>query len=325
MNAVRSAWLYLIISVILLVVKASAYALTNSKGILSDAVESIINVIAAVVALIVMKAVAEPADHEHPYGHGKLEFFSSAFEGGMITFAAVAIGFDAIRSLLTGVNVHELEYGMLLMGFSASVNWGLGYYLRQTGRKLKSHALMASSSHVLSDVWTTVGVIGGLILVKLTGLTWLDPLAALTVAILLGFSGIKIVRGSAGGLIDEIDPESLQHLAAALNQHREIGLIDIHNTRIIRSGHFHHVDSHLVVPSFWHVSKVHEVSHNFEKKVVDTYPFDGEFAFHVDPCESEYCSQCNLPDCPIRRRPFEALKTMTVQSITDGPRKDEAV
>lgn len=318
-QTISSARISLILSIVILAIKFGAYAMTHSQAVFSDALESIVNVLTAGIALVVMKMVAEPADEEHPYGHGKLEYFSSAFEGGMIAFAALAIGYEAVKALIVGSEVHDLETGMIVVAVAAFLNFLLGMHLRAVGKKYLSEALTASSAHVLSDVWTTLGIVGGLLLVKLTGWQWLDPAIALVVAIMLAASGVKIVRKAAGGLIDEVDMKAVESLVAALNQNRKPGLIDVHNTRIIRSGRFHHVDAHLVVPDFWDAVKVHTESHEFEQKVVATYPFDGEFAFHVDPCRQLFCPLCDLEDCPIRLKPLIEKRNLTVTSVIKGP------
>ena len=319
---IRSARLALILSFVVLSIKFAAYLNTHSEAIFSDALESIVNIITAVLALRVMKVVLEPADEDHPYGHGKLEYFSSAFEGGMIALASVMICYEAVRALWHGHELKKLEDGFLLMFIAAAINLALGLHLRAVGKKHNSATLMASSAHVLSDVWTSVGVCVGLGLVRWTGLVWIDPVMALIVALWLGYSGWGIVRSAIGGLLDEIDTVSLSKLCHSLNQFRTPGLIDIHNLRIIRSGRFHHVDAHLVVPDFWDAVTVHTKSHNFEQAVVAQYDFEGEFAFHVDPCFREYCSICTLEDCPIRARPLEKPRDFSVKSLIQKPQKD---
>jgi cation diffusion facilitator family transporter len=316
---IRSSWISLIASTLIMVIKFGAYQMTHSTAVLSDAVESIVNVIAAVVAVFVMRAVAEPADEEHPYGHGKLEYFSAAFEGGLIAFASVMISAEAVRALARGESLNHLDLGAGILMAAGVLNIALGIHLRSVGRQHKSDALIASGDHVMTDVWTTGGVILGLTIVHLTGIPWLDPLIALLVAGQLGYSGYRIVRKSAGALMDEVEPESLKDLARAFGANRQAWVIDIHNLKVIRSGHFHHVDGHLVVPEFWDVAKTHELAEQFEHGVVSTYPFDGEIAFHIDPCERKYCSQCAVDDCPIRQQKLIAQKSLTVESLIRGP------
>ena len=316
----RAAIVSTVASFFIFLFKISAYKITGSTAVLSDALESIVNVVASIVALFVVRYAAQPADNEHPYGHGKAESFSSAFEGGMIFFAAIMIIWESAQALITHTPTQKLEMGLLVVGVAALMNLVLGLYLLRIGKTHHSEALRASGAHVLSDVYTTVGVMVGLGLVMVTGLQWLDPLIAIAVGLQLAYAGFKIVRGSMGVLMDEQDEDILSDFALALEKNRIPGIIDLHNLRIIRSGHFHHVDAHLVVPEYWNIAHVHEVTHDFERQVVQSYNFDGEIAFHLDPCKKSYCVTCHVTDCPMRERPFEEARPFTVKSLTDGPR-----
>lgn len=310
-------------SLAILALKCWAFAQTGSTAVLSDALESIINVLASGVALVVMRAVSEPADLEHPYGHGKLEYFSSAFEGGLIAFAGLAIAVQALLALWGRQVPHNLDMGLWISAGTAALNLILGLYLLSVGKKQKSEALTASGHHVLSDVWSTVGVLAGLALVKWTGLGWFDPLTALVIAFQLSFSGYRIVRRSMGGLIDEVEWPTLRHLAEAFQKNRRPGVIDLHLVKIIRAGRFHHIDCHLVVPEFWHILQTHQLMEDFEDAVVATYPFDGEINFHLDPCYRDYCSICDLPDCPVRAREFSGQRAFTADSLMQAPVRDK--
>ncbi len=321
-TTIRATWISLVMSCLIMGLKFYAFGLTQSTAILSDAAESVVNVIAAFVSVIVMKAVAEPADEDHPYGHGKLEYFSAAFEGGLIAFASLAIAQEAIRALIRGESLNQLGIGTGILLFSAVGNLVLSWYLKKVAREHRSEALKASADHVMSDVVTTGGVLVGLGLIYLTNIPWLDPLIALLVALHLGYSGYKIVRKSAGGLLDEVDQRSLHQLVKAFEEKRKDWVIDIHQLKVIRSGQFHHIDGHLVVPDFWDVANTHKCLDQYEKEVVSSYPFDGEIAFHVDPCEKRYCSRCRLENCPIRMKKFEGHQAFSAQSLIKGPQKD---
>ncbi len=319
----QAALISVIASALIFAIKVWGYQVTHSAAVLSDALESIVNVIASVVTLFVVRFAAQPADIEHPYGHGKAEYFSAAFEGGMIFFAALMIANESIRSLFSGEGLHELSMGMTIIGAAAVVNLSLSLYLKHIGNKHHSEALKASAAHVLSDVWTTVGIIAGLGLVLLTGYSWLDPLIAILVAVQLAYAGYKIVRGSLGGLIDAADVGVIKNLAASFEKNRSPGIIDIHHLRVIRSGSFHHVDAHLVVPEFWDVSRAHQQTHDFETSVVRDYPVDGEMAFHLDPCERRYCSICDVLDCPIRQTQFKQRREFKIENLITGPKPDD--
>lgn len=296
--------------------KLYSYFLTHSTAVLSDAMESIVNVISSLVALGLVRYAAKPADEDHPYGHGKAEYFSSTFEGGMIFFAALMIIFYAAKSLLKGPELKELELGMIVVVITTIMNAALGFYLLKTGKKHHSEAMKASGTHVLSDVYTTLGVLVGLLLVKFTGLVWIDPVIAIFVGFNLAYSGLKIVLNSTDALLDKQETGYLEQLADQFNRSRQTGIIDIHKVRMIRSGRFHHIDAHVVVPEFWSVQQAHDVTHNFEENVVHGYQFDGEIAFHVDPCKKSYCEGCDLMSCAIRVKEFKGLNRFDAKSLT---------
>lgn len=315
----RAAQLSLGVSILVFLMKVGAYYLTNSTAVLSDALESTVNVIAAGVALVIMRIVSRPADEDHPYGHGKLEYFSAAFEGGLIFFAALMIIRESVHSLIAGTHSQELQWGFGVVGVATVINLILAIFLKRVGSKEKSEALKASAAHVFSDVVTTVGVMVGLLLVMTTGWQWLDPVIAIIVAVRLAYEGFHIVRKSGGSLIDEWDPEVLQELADSFEKNRRPGVIDIHQLRMIRSGRFHHVDAHLVVPEYWNILHAHEITDDFEACVVRDYPFDGEIAFHLDPCKRAYCERCSLRECPIRRAAFQKETPFSIDSLVKGP------
>lgn len=317
MSIIRKASLIsFVASVIIMAVKFFAYSLTDSTAILSDALESIINVLAAGVTLVLMKYVALPADDNHPYGHGKLEYFSAAFEGGLIAFAGLLIGKEAILALWEGKALHNLDSGLIIASVAACMNLGLGFYLKSVGRSQNSEALTASAEHILSDVWSTAGSLVGLLLVKFTNIPAFDAIFALIIAGNLSYSGYKIFRRSSAGLVDEIHPQTLEELAKTFNEHRPAEVVDIHLTKVIRSGTFHHIDSHLVLPEFWDLRKAHPFVDEFEKAAIEGYTGDGEINFHIDPCYRRYCSQCAVEPCPVRQRPFEKRRPFTAESLT---------
>ncbi|MDP2703534.1 MAG: cation diffusion facilitator family transporter, partial [Candidatus Rokubacteria bacterium] len=181
----RAGLISLVVAVLMLAAKYQAYRMTGSTAVLSDALESIVNVVAAVFALGGLLFAGRPADRNHPYGHGKIEFFSAAFEGGLIAFASVVIVYEVARSLLAGPEVRQISTGVLIVLGAGLVNLGLGWYLIRTGRRYQSLTLVADGQHVIADFWTSLGVVVGLLLVHLTGRAWLDPLVALLVALSL--------------------------------------------------------------------------------------------------------------------------------------------
>ncbi len=305
----------LVVSIVLLVVKFAAFNLTHSQSIYSDAVESIVNVVAAGMALLVIWYSAKPKDEDHPYGHGKIEFFSAAFEGGLIAFASLLIISEAIQAWWHGQAPSRLKEGLLLVAGAGLANLALGLFLVSRGKKFQSVALRASGTHVISDFYTSAGVILGLILVKLTGANWIDQAAAVIVGGWLGWNGFGLVKESIGGLMDREDPEALRSLAQVFSERAQAGIIQIHHVRMIRSGWYHHIDAHVVIPENWDVKRVHEAINAFEKAVIKRYDYGGEMNFHVDPCRRAYCRVCDVRDCPIRQEPFAERIVFDVAQI----------
>ena len=304
----RAGLISLVVSVVLLGAKYGAYRLTGSTAILSDALESIVNVVAAVFALGGLVFAGRPADRNHPYGHGKIEFFSAAFEGGLIAFAAVLIIYEVVQSLIRGVEVQQLEAGLAIVLAAGLVNLLLGVFLVRTGRRHSSLTLVADGQHVLSDFWTSIGIVAGLILVRVTGLAWLDPVVAALVALNLMWTGVRLVRQAAGGLLDEEDTPLLGRLLAILQSHVGQGVIRVHHLRAIRAGRFHHVDAHLVVPEFWSVDRAHELAETLAARVIKALGVEGELVFHTDPCHRIYCACATSTTAPCGASPSAAAR-----------------
>lgn len=308
----RAGLISLAVGAVLLGAKYLAYTLTGSSAILSDAMESIVNVVAAVFALGGLAFAGRPVDRNHPYGHGKIEFFSAAFEGGLIAFAAVMILYQAGLSFVQGVEIRALDLGLVITAAAGLANLALGRFLIGVGRRYKSMTLIADGQHVVSDFWTSLGVVVGLALVRLTGIVWFDPLVAAIVGVNLAWTGLRLVRHAAGGLLDEEDTELLSNLLEAMNASVIPGIIRVHNLRAIRSGRFSHVDAHLVVPEFWSVEQAHDAADAFERQVIAAGQVEGEIVFHLDPCRRVYCGQCDVAECPVRVSPFVRRSRITV-------------
>ncbi len=318
----RAGVISLVVGAGLLWAKFFAYQLTGSTAVLSDALESIVNVVAAVFALISLVFAGRPADRNHPYGHGKIEYFAAAFEGGLIAFAAILIIYEAGRGFFRAPELRQLDLGLAITLGAGLANAVLGWFLIRTGKATQSLTLIADGKHVLSDFLTSFGVGVGLLLVRLTGIVWFDPLVAAIVGVNLGWTGFWLVRHAAGGLLDEEDIMLTGKLVKAFDAYRMPGIIRIHHLRAIRAGRFTHVDAHVVVPEYWPVDRAHVLAESFEERVIQACGVEGEIVFHIDPCHRAYCVQCDVLDCPVRVVPFVSRPPHT---LDEAVRPDDEV
>ena len=315
----RVAWLSLLASAALLAVKFVAYQLTGSAAVLSDALESIVNVIASGFALFSVALSARPPDASHPYGHGRVEFFSAGFEGALIMAAAVAIFWAACPRLLSPQPLEQLSLGMGLVGAAGAANALLGVYLQSVGRRANSMALVADGRHLLSDAYTSAGVLLGMCLVWLTGWYVLDALTALAVALHILVMGGRLVRESIARLMDEAEPALLQRIVQTLQEARQASWIDLHNLRAWRSGPRCHVDFHLTLPRYWDLERGHAVSEGIELLIQQTQPTHGDVNIHIDPCLPVDCPFCSIPSCPVRTAAHQESPPWTVTSAIGEP------
>jgi cation diffusion facilitator family transporter len=312
----RAMILAIFLGGLLMTVKFVAYFLTDSTAILSDALESIINVVASGFALYSIYWSNRPPDSSHPYGHGKIEYFSVGFEGALIILAAVAILYKAIPAFFVERPLSQLNVGILLLLGASVVNLVLGLFLIHTGRKTRAVPLVADGKHLLTDVYTSVGVIGGLLLVRLTGWHWWDPLAACAVAINIIFTGWHLVKESIGRLMDEADPALLGRIVEILNENRRPDWIDVHELRTRHYGDKVHVDFHLVVPRRFGLPKAHVEAEEIEKMILNTLDEVAEVIVHVDPCEDPLCERCLQAECQDRSQAgITTVKSWQVEEV----------
>ncbi len=313
----RYAIASIVLSVLVLGLKVWAYSLTNSAAMRSDAVESVVNVVAACFAFAALLFAARPADENHPYGHGKIEFFSASFEGALISLAAIYILGEAAWAFVRGPQLKELDLGLAVSSVAGVLNGVMGLSLIRVGKATRSKALEADGHHLLSDFWTTAGIILGLILVKATGWVYLDPVLAAVVGLWLGYTGIKLLKHAAGALLDEGDPELLAQLLKSINTWPVDEICGVHRLRAMRSGAFVHVDVHLIVPEYFDVLDAHRHVHRFSDALLERTGLHGEWHTHFEPCRQRYCVECPVKDCPIRLKPFVARRHLSLEQATD--------
>lgn len=292
-----------IISVALMVSKFIAYYATYSSAILTDALESIINVVASGFAFYAVYLASQPKDMNHPYGHGKIEFFSAGLEGVLIVMASVFIIFHAIQGFFNPQPITDLKLGLLIIGSGTIINYSLGYFIEKEGIIQNSPTLMADGTHLKLDALSGLILVAAVILIILTNALWIDAAASIIFALFMALSGIKIIRKSIGGLMDETNEEVLNKVVGILKTHQKDEWIDIHNLRIQAYGADLHIDCHLTLPNYWNLEKVHDTVHEFEEILGEEFSSNVEIFIHTDPCLPNCCSHCKIQACPIRQVP----------------------
>lgn len=290
----------LVVGLGLMAVKFIAFYLTDSAAILSDALESIINVVAAAFALGSIIFAARRPDPSHPYGHGKIEYFSAGFEGALIVLAALGIFYEAWPRLFHPQAISRLTSGVLLVLAAALVNLILGLVLVMVGKRTKSIVLVADGRHVLTDVFTTVGVVLGLIGVMFTGWNWLDGAVAFLVGFNILVTGARLVHQSSAALLDTSDPELLQEICEVIAQNRRAMWIDVHQLRARRSGHRVFMDFHLILPRDLSLEASHDEVKKLEKILSDHFEGEADILIHADPCTDPECPICGHEPCDER-------------------------
>jgi len=306
-------------SIILFVLKVLAYVLTDSVAILTDALESTVNVVTGFTGLYSLRLAAKPRDEDHPYGHGKIELISASFEGILILVAGLFIVYESLTNLIHAHPVSQLDTGILLVASTALINYLLGWWCIRTARKHHSVALEASGRHLQSDTWTTVGIIGGLLLLRFTGILWIDSAVAMIFAVVIIVQGGRIIRETIAGLTDEADAALLKRLIVALNLQKRENWVDLHNLRIIKYGSVLHLDCHLTVPWYFNVDQAHAEVDALDRLIAREFDQSLEMFVHTDACLPPVsCTVCPLLDCPSRKAPFEGRLEWTLENVTNN-------
>lgn len=301
---------------LLLVVKFAAYYFTRSVAILTDALESIVNVAAGFIGLYSLFVSAKPKDKDHPYGHGKAEFLSAAIEGTLISVAGVLIIYKAVQQLFYPVEIRELDLGIILVAITAVINFAVGWYCVRIGNKNDSLALLASGRHLQSDTVSTIGIIGGLLLLFFTGKWWIDSVVAILFAGWTLYTGYRILRRSIAGIMDEADEKLITEMVAFLNEKRRVNWVDLHNLRVIKYGSMLHIDCHLTVPWYLNVHEAHTEIDILASLIREKYGEAIELFVHSDGCLPFQCHICNKQDCNVRQHSFEYQVTWTVENVS---------
>lgn len=311
-----------VVSVILLAVKVIAYYATHSVAILTDALESIVNVAAGFIGLFSLYIAAKPRDIDHPYGHGKAEFVSAAIEGTMIGTAGIIILYKSIQHLIHPVALHKIDLGIILVAITAVINFIVGYFCLRTGKKNNSAALVASGKHLQTDTWSTAGIIAGLVLLYFTGYRWIDSVVAGLFGFFIIYTGYRIIRSSLAGIMDEADEKLLNHVVELLNRNRKENWVDLHNLRVIKYGSVLHLDCHLTVPWFLNVHDAHKEIDALSDLIKKEFGESLELFVHSDGCLPFSCRICNKANCPERKNNFEQKVTWTLENISSNKKHE---
>ncbi len=288
----------------LMVVKFYAYFLTNSSAILTDAIESIVNVLAGLFALYSLYYAAKPKDEDHPYGHGKIEFFSSGVEGGMIFLAGIAMIIKGIFSFFNPQPLEHIQIGVVLTAFSGVVNYILAKVLITQGKKTNSSTLVADGKHLLTDTWSSLGLLIGLIIIYITHIFWIDYVITVLLGVLITVTGFKLIKESVFNLLDKADYTQIAHLIKVLNSKRKHSWIDIHNLRVVKYGSVIHVDCHMTLPWYFSLEEAHKEVDALGKIATSELNYEIEFFIHADPCLPKSCPVCEMPHCKQRKQAF---------------------
>ncbi|KFC23797.1 cation diffusion facilitator family transporter [Epilithonimonas lactis] len=304
------------VGIILFIGKITAWKLTNSDSVFSDAMESIVNIISAFMGLYALYLGGKPRDENHPYGHGKVEFVTSAIEGSLISIAGVMIIYEGSNSLITGKVLNKIDWGIWIIAATAIANYVLGYISIQKGKAENSIVLISSGKHLQSDTFSTLGVVVSLILVYFTKWVWIDSVVALALGFYIITIGYKIIRQSLSGIMDEADPAMLGRLADFLNENRKPEWIDVHNMKIQQFGSRLHIDAHITLPWYFELRSAHNQMEEMIKEIAENTDRTVEFNFHMDDCKPTSCAICQIANCPVRQHEFLKKVEWTGENIS---------
>ena len=304
-----------ILSIVLFLGKLWAWYLTHSVTVLTDAMESTVNVITGFVGLYSVILAAKPRDTNHPYGHGKVEFISSAIEGALIIIAGFVIIYEAIHQLLVPKQLQKLDIGLLIIVATGVVNFLMGKYAAKAGKANRSMVLESAGNHLLSDAYSTFAIIIGLGLVLLTKWNWLDSVVALCFSLIIIITGYKVLRRSISGIMDEVDATLLKDVVSFLQKVRHPEWIDLHNLRVIQYGNVMHVDAHMTLPWYYKVADAEREINELEELIKSSFGNQVELFIHIDGCMPYQCKICALAECPVRQHSFEQQIAWNLENV----------
>ena len=303
---VNAISIVLVLSILIMLVKFVAYYVTKSNALLSDALESFINIATSSFTLYSIYYSAKLKDHDHPYGHGKIEYLAVGFEGALILGTGVYILYEAFNHFIHPEPLQNVDLGIMITASTGLFMYFIGSFLKKKGRELDSITLVADGEHFHLDTITSVALIVGLVLYHLTNLPWIDPLLAVLLAVHIMMSGYKLTKESIDRLLDKADFDTIQNVVNSLNKNRKHNWIDIHNLRMQRFGNTIHIDCHLTLPFYYSLSKVHDEIKNLESDLNKDFQHEVELFVHTDPCDEEFpCKLCSVDNCEFRKFEYQ--------------------
>jgi cation diffusion facilitator family transporter len=305
----------LFLGVVVTLLKFTAFFITHSNAIYTDALENIINVVAAAVAFYSIYLSARPKDLNHPYGHGKVEFFAVGFEGALISFAGLNIFYRAVYALVYPQEIHQLSIGIYLTCIAGVINFALGKFLVSKGKSLQSMTLEADGKHLLSDAYTSIGLLIGLVVIYFTQLNFLDSIISMILGAAILWSGYQLLRKSVAGLMDEVDEQLVEKIVSILNLHRKAVWIDVHNLRAQKYGPDIHIDCHVTLPFYLNLQEMHAEIKEIENLIEQQTMTNVELFIHVDPCLPECCYYCKMSNCTVRQHTYQNEIQWTKENV----------
>lgn len=314
------------ISCIILLGKLAAYFLTHSVGVLTDALESIVNVVAGFISLYSLHWAAQPKDEGHPFGHGKIELISASIEGILISVAGGMIIYEGIKRLFLPVEIQKLDIGIYIIAVSGILNYLMGWYSVRIGKRYSSMALVAGGKHLQSDTYSTIGLVAGLLVLYFTRIAWLDSALALVFGAIIIITGISILRKTVANLLDGADEQLLNELADTLNKNRQPEWVDIHNAKVIKYGSYLYLDCDLTIPWYYNIEQGHKLGSILKDILQKRYENRVQLTIHFDPCnifDRVKCNQCAMKDCPYRKRKFEQLEKISLANFTQNENEND--
>ena len=285
-------------------VKFLAWYFSDSQAILSDALESLINIATSLFTLYSLFYASKLRDADHPYGHGKIEYLAVGFEGALIFGTGIYIILQSVKHFFVPHELKDVDIGLVLTAVSAVAMWMIGKFLHRRGEELDSLPLKAVGAHFKADAITSIGLLAGLGLYKLTGWNWVDPVLAILLSIHIMVSGVKLLREAIDRLLDKADMDTINKITHALQVYRNRVWIDIHNLRLQKFGHYLHVDCHLTLPFYYTLEEVHFHIKLLESELNKDFNNNVELFVHTDPCQQVPCTICAVTECMFRKEPF---------------------